>query len=589
MSTTDTLPYQLPDTGILAPPTPPAVITRDELDANLRAINGAVKNAGLAVTVACSLTGPQATRYELKLGPGVALEEIAALQPEIAEALKVRLPIRMLLPIPGVDRCGIEIPHLNHREFSCGELFADDAWQNATAAVPLLLGRDMLNAVTVLDLAEAAHLLLAGDTEASQTSCIRQFITSLAMRFAPQDFRLLLCDTRGNSFKPFAALPHLLAPTVKTPDETQLLLDWLGEEMKKRQRAFAEGGIHSFEEYNTANPDDKLPRIAMIINEISPLLGNKNREEIVGAIQRLIPAGTFGLHLIVSTQFPYSENLGNDLKGCFNCRIAFKTAQQQASMLILDEAGAENLIDEEDLLVKCGSEAAQRCQCAKVSDEECRALTAFCAKQQAAKFDEAITKALAALHAAAKEAKAAAETAEPLLPFNEPSDAPAAAQPPAGAAVMALDALAAIVAGTPASIDGLKTAFGLSEDRALELLDQLTTHQYLGAKTEDGSPREILTANLPGNAKTRKTIESLYAELAQKIAAGDTSSRTVKEFNGGVHAIGKKIVEEAAEVWMSSEYEAPEHAAEEISQLIYHLLVMMIRKKITLEDIYKYL
>ena len=86
-----------------------------------------------------------------------------------------------------------------------------------------------------------------------------------------------------------------------------------------------------------------------------------------------------------------------------------------------------------------------------------------------------------------------------------------------------------------------------------------------------------------------KTFEQLYAELQQKSIANDPDSDTVKELQKGIHFIGKKVVEEAAEVWMASEHEDRERAAEEISQLLYHLQVMMIAKKLTLEDVYRYL
>ncbi|HOP74415.1 MAG TPA: phosphoribosyl-ATP diphosphatase [Bacillota bacterium] len=84
-----------------------------------------------------------------------------------------------------------------------------------------------------------------------------------------------------------------------------------------------------------------------------------------------------------------------------------------------------------------------------------------------------------------------------------------------------------------------------------------------------------------------KSFESLFAELQAKIAAQDPESGTVREFNKGKHFIGKKIVEEASEVWMAAEYEGPERLAEEISQLLYHLQVMMIANDLTLEDVYK--
>lgn len=86
-----------------------------------------------------------------------------------------------------------------------------------------------------------------------------------------------------------------------------------------------------------------------------------------------------------------------------------------------------------------------------------------------------------------------------------------------------------------------------------------------------------------------KRFEELFEELEQKIASCDPNSGTVKEYQKGKHFIGKKIIEEAGEVWMASEYEGNEKTAEEISQLLYHLQVMMLKCGLKLEDVYKYL
>ena len=86
-----------------------------------------------------------------------------------------------------------------------------------------------------------------------------------------------------------------------------------------------------------------------------------------------------------------------------------------------------------------------------------------------------------------------------------------------------------------------------------------------------------------------KTFDELFAELATRAAERPEGSGTVAQLDAGVHAIGKKIVEEAAEVWMAAEYETKDAAAEEISQLLYHLQVMMLAKGISLEDVYRHL
>ena len=86
-----------------------------------------------------------------------------------------------------------------------------------------------------------------------------------------------------------------------------------------------------------------------------------------------------------------------------------------------------------------------------------------------------------------------------------------------------------------------------------------------------------------------KSFESLFAELAEKVASQSPDSATVASVNSGVHAIGKKVLEEAGEVWLAAEHEGDEALAEEISQLLYHLQVLMLARKISLADIYRYL
>jgi phosphoribosyl-ATP pyrophosphohydrolase len=84
-----------------------------------------------------------------------------------------------------------------------------------------------------------------------------------------------------------------------------------------------------------------------------------------------------------------------------------------------------------------------------------------------------------------------------------------------------------------------------------------------------------------------KSFEALYSELLEKSVARPADSQTVKWLDAGVHAIGKKIVEEASEVWMAAEHEGKQRTVEEISQLIYHLQVLMVSQGISIEDLQK--
>jgi phosphoribosyl-ATP pyrophosphohydrolase len=86
-----------------------------------------------------------------------------------------------------------------------------------------------------------------------------------------------------------------------------------------------------------------------------------------------------------------------------------------------------------------------------------------------------------------------------------------------------------------------------------------------------------------------KTFEELHAELLTKWVEQDDMSTSVSRLQAGVHEVGKKVVEEAAEAWMAAEYEGSARTAEEIAQLIYHTQLLMIAAHVTIEDVYRHL
>jgi phosphoribosyl-ATP pyrophosphohydrolase len=103
-----------------------------------------------------------------------------------------------------------------------------------------------------------------------------------------------------------------------------------------------------------------------------------------------------------------------------------------------------------------------------------------------------------------------------------------------------------------------------------------------------GSP-SVVSAGRHIGLPAVKTFDDLFAELAARAEQRPAGSGTVAALDAGVHAIGKKVVEEAAEVWMAAEHESAERAAEEISQLLYHLQVLMLARGLTLRDVYAHL
>ena len=86
-----------------------------------------------------------------------------------------------------------------------------------------------------------------------------------------------------------------------------------------------------------------------------------------------------------------------------------------------------------------------------------------------------------------------------------------------------------------------------------------------------------------------KSFDSLWVELSEKALTRPEGSGTVEALDAGVHTIGKKILEEAGEVWLAAEHESDEALAEEISQLLYHLQTLMLARRLSINDVYKFL
>ncbi|MBR6471375.1 MAG: phosphoribosyl-ATP diphosphatase [Victivallales bacterium] len=580
--------YQLPQASLfpLNPNYNREMIGREEIVQNAQSITEVLEEANLDVAVASSICGPQVTRYELRLGPGVRLEDLGDIVPEFRARLAPR-QIRMLLPIPGRDRAGIEVPNSQRRFWGCGEFFEDRAWTQSNAVIPLLLGRNIYNRVTVMDLTTAPHLLVAGDANTGKNHLLGQFMASMMMRFPPDRLRILAFDARASDLRPFSQAPHFVVPPANSPAAGAVLLEYAAEVMRARFQALAAAGAHNVTDYNNSHPSEAFCFLVVILNEISPLLKEARREKTLNLFHQLAGAGTVGIHLIATTEFPYKDNFPEEVMTCFPWRIALQTIQPGASMLILDEEGAETLGGKADFLLR-DKEMVERYQGGFITEDEARALTKFCANQVQYSTDDELRNAMmkAELDERNAAAQARATAQAPNLPFVE--------TPPQGNQSSYMDALKAIVRARLATPELLQEQLGVDRERAENLLDELASHDYLSARQDGTDEREIRYDKLPAEAQgiaeqTRKTIEELFAELAGKVAANDPQSRTVVEFNKGIHAIGKKIVEEAAEVWMAAEFEDEKRTVEEISQLIYHLLVMMLRKKCSLEDLYRIL
>lgn len=357
---------------------------------NVTAIEKTLKDFGISVAMGEVNVGPTVTQYTLKPAEGVKLNQITARSNDLALALAAH-PIRVEAPIPGKAAVGVEIPNKEKAIVSLKEILASDKFKTDKSNLVLAMGRDVAGDPVTIDLGKAPHMLIAGATGSGKSVGINAILLSLLYQNAPADLRLLLIDPKRVEFSMYNDIPHLLSPVITDSDKTISALKWAVAEMERRYKIFETQHKRNLAEYNAANPDEHIPYVVIVIDELADLMA-QSANEVEGAIVRLAQmARAVGIHLIVATQRPSVDVITGLIKANITTRIAFAVASQIDSRTILDQAGAERLLGNGDMLY-LGAESPQprRIQGVFVSSKEVDAVTKFLRDAGPAEYDEQV-------------------------------------------------------------------------------------------------------------------------------------------------------------------------------------------------------
>ncbi len=424
---------QLPDTS--AKPTE----SREELMANARLMQQTLAQFDIDVSLGDITKGPTITRYELHPAPGVKLEKIAALNNNIAAALKAER-INILAPVPGKSSVGVEVPNLVKTKVIMRDLLESEEWAASKARIPLALGKDVYGHPIIADLGEMPHLLIAGSTGSGKSVCINAIISSLLYKFSPDQLRFVMIDPKVVELQQYNALPHLVVPVVTDPKKVILALRWVVNEMEKRYQIFAKVGVRNIKSFNERPKNkplpptelelplvskkekvepgadgfavevdeeivvprdeeivipEKLSYIVVIIDELADLMlvAPADVEMAIARITQMARAA--GIHCIVATQRPSVDVITGVIKANIPARIAFQVAAKVDSRTILDAMGADKLLGKGDMLyLPPGSAKLIRAQGALITDQEIQHLVDFIAKQGKPSYELEIHKQL---------------------------------------------------------------------------------------------------------------------------------------------------------------------------------------------------
>ena len=383
--------YHLPSLDLLdSPPPLEARQIKEDLTANARILEDTLDDFGISVKVTDIERGPIITRYELEPAPGVKLNRIVALSDDIALTMKAQ-SVRIVAPIPGKGRVGVEVPNTQSTFVYLKEVLASSEFQKSESKLTLALGKDIAGQPVMADLGEMPHLLIAGTTGSGKTVCMNCLILSMLFKATPNELKFLMVDPKMVELAPFNGLAHLLCPVVTDARKASVALNWVVNEMEERYQLLAKIGVRNIEAYNQRQ--EKLPYIVVIIDELADLM-NVARDQIENAITRLAQLSrAVGIHLLLATQRPSVDVITGVIKANFPARISFKVASKVDSRTVLDMNGADKLLGRGDMLfLRPGESKLIRAQGSLINDNEIERIVDFIKSQAEPVYDEEILK-----------------------------------------------------------------------------------------------------------------------------------------------------------------------------------------------------
>lgn len=442
-----------------------------------RILQKTLEDFGIEAKVVEVEQGPVITRFELQPASGVRLQKISALQDNIALAMQAT-SVRILAPIPGKSRVGIEVPNPEKQLVSLKEVLQSEAMVNHKSKLAFVIGKDSAGAPLVADLDDLPHLLIAGQTGSGKSICVNSLIMSLLFRTTPEEVRLILVDPKRVELTNYNGLPNLLLPVVTETEKAPAALSYLISEMDRRYKVLQQFSVRDVESYNAKLADDPpapgpngeppprpYPYIVTIVDELADLMTTQ-RKEVETSIQRLAQlARAVGIHLVLATQRPSVDVITGVIKANFPSRISFAVTSGTDSRTVLDEVGAESLLGKGDLLYMNPREPhLKRGQGAWVSGKEIDRTVNYITKMRKAQYDPTI------LQSASKKDSQAKN-------FRDDEYYP--------------EACRTIVSSGQASVSTLQRRLGLGYTRAARLVDMMEEDGIVGP-SKGAKPRDIL-------------------------------------------------------------------------------------------------
>ena len=467
-------PYELPKvTQILSKHIKKAnEMLAQEIKDNARILQQTLESFHVNAKVVSTCHGPAVTRYDLEPAPGVKVSKITNLAEDIA--LQLATSSVRIEPVPGKAAIGIEIPNRTLEGVQLREVLENPAFQEATSKLTVGLGMDISGHAIFADIGKMPHLLVAGATGSGKSVCINTLISSILFKATPDEVKFILIDPKMVELSNYNGIPHLMVPVVTDPKKASSVLNWAVQEMEKRYSIFANHGVRDIKTFNRRYPEEKIPFIIIVIDELADLMMVSPRD-VEDAICRILQkARAAGIHMILATQRPSVNVITGIIKANLPSRISFAVSSQVDSRTILDRGGAETLLGKGDMLFSPqGAAKPIRVQGAFISDEEVEMLLDYI-RAQGQEINEN----------------------EELIDFMESEATENDSAEDDGVQIkqdqLLPDAVELVMSTGQASSSNIQRRLGVGYTRAARLVDTMEELRIIGPSAGGNKPREIL-------------------------------------------------------------------------------------------------
>jgi S-DNA-T family DNA segregation ATPase FtsK/SpoIIIE len=474
--------WQLPALDEILNPGDGHDFSEDILRQQAHIIEETLGSLGAPVRVVETNPGPVVTQFGLEpltvtenngTETKVKVSRIRALAGDLALALEAKT-LRVEAPIPGKGLVGIEVPNPEVSMVALRDIMESESFEEIDSRLRLCLGQHVSGEPVVADLTAMPHLLIAGTTGSGKSVCVNAIIAALLLQNTPNDLKFLMVDPKRVELTGYNSVPHLRAKVVVEMERVPGVLQWVLGEMDGRYRRFSEVRATHIRDFNERVApklgEKKLPYIVVVIDELADLmmLAPQETERVVCRIAQM--ARATGIHLIIATQRPSVDVVTGLIKANFPARIAFNVASTVDSRVILDMAGAEQLLGRGDMLFLPPDAATPlRLQGAFVSDDELRRLVQYWKEQSRAGTVPAKKPVQQPLWEEMAERELKVEYEDELLP----------------------DVIDLVLRENRASISLMQRKLHIGYTRAARIMDILEQHGVVGPQPPGGKAREV--------------------------------------------------------------------------------------------------